>query len=542
MNRLLHHAAFAAGLLALAWVGAGYVPGNPLALALVALIGAFYLAGAFELLRFQRATRLLADTLVATKEPPAALGPWLAGLPAGLRDAVRLRIEGERVALPGPALAPTLAGLLVLLGMLGTFLGMVVTLKGTGLALEQASDVDAIRASLAAPVKGLGLAFGTSVAGVAASAMLGLMAALARRERQRAARQLDACIATTLRGHSRAHQRDEALRLLQVQAEAMPALVAQLQALVVQVERQGAALYERLLASQDRFQGEAQRAYAGLAESVDRSLKASLADAAHAAGAAIEPAVQATLAGLAREHAALQATLGAAVQQQIEGTGARLDAGLARLAQAFEQRAAALLDGVAEAHAALDARAGARAEAQLRATASALVELRAALGDSLVRDNAALEERQRLLAALGGLLDTLGRAGSEQRAAIDALVRAAGELLERAGARHAAAVEAGSLGLQSAAAQATASAAELASLGEGFGVAVQLFGRSSEQLGAQLQRIEAALGQSLARSDEQLAYYVAQAREIIDLTLGAQRQVVEELRQVARAVEPAEAA
>jgi hypothetical protein len=35
---------------------------------------------------------------------------------------------------------------------------------------------------------------------------------------------------------------------------------------------------------------------------------------------------------------------------------------------------------------------------------------------------------------------------------------------------------------------------------------------------AQLQRIESALGHSMARSDEQLAYYVAQAREIIDLT------------------------
>jgi hypothetical protein len=57
------------------------------------------------------------------------------------------------VALPGPALTPYLAGLLVLLGMLGTFLGMVVTLKGTGLALENATDVEAIRASLAAPVR-----------------------------------------------------------------------------------------------------------------------------------------------------------------------------------------------------------------------------------------------------------------------------------------------------------------------------------------------------------------------------------------------------
>src|SRR3546814_4133357 len=66
-----------------------------------------------------------------------------------------------------PVLTPYLVGLLVLLGMLGTFLGMVATLRGTGLALESSTDLAAIRASLAAPVQGLGFAFGTSVAGVA---------------------------------------------------------------------------------------------------------------------------------------------------------------------------------------------------------------------------------------------------------------------------------------------------------------------------------------------------------------------------------------
>ena len=99
--------------------------------------------------------------------------------------------------------------------MLGTLLGMVVTLKGTGAALESATDLDAIRASLIAPVKGLGFAFGTSIAGVATSAMLGLLSALVRRERIDAAQQLDAKIATTLRVHSSAHQRDESFRLLQ---------------------------------------------------------------------------------------------------------------------------------------------------------------------------------------------------------------------------------------------------------------------------------------------------------------------------------------
>jgi len=666
MNRSLHHAAFAVGLLAVGWVGTGYVLGNPLALALVLLIGAFFLVGALELHRFQQATRRLALLLAKTNEPPPTLGEWLAPLDPSLQNAVRLRVEGERVALPGPALTPYLTGLLVLLGMLGTFLGMVLTLKGTGLALENATDLEAIRASLAAPVKGLGLAFGTSVAGVAASAMLGLMSALVRRDRLRTAQRLDARIATTLRGFSQAHQREESLRLLKTQAETAPALVTQLQALVAQMDRQAQALQDRLVANQAQFHDEAQRAYTGLAESVDRSLKASLTDSARLAGAAIEPAVQATMAGLARESATLRDALAAAVQQQLDGVSARLDTtaatlaerwqaaladqqrhnealtqglhvGLERYAQTFEQRSAALLDGVAEradrsagllaesrsqalaqqreghaalaehtretlsatvagfeqhaatllrgvaeAHAARDAAATARehermtafhdglalmsatlertaqaitaqAEAHARATiaeitrlvqtaseapraaAEVIGELRRALSDSLVRDNAALDERVRLMGTLDSLLDAVNHASTEQRAAIDALVHATSEVLDRVGARFAETVESESRTLQTVAVQVTSSAAEVASLGEGFGVAVQLFSGASEQLTTQLQRIETALGHSMARSDEQLAYYVAQAREIIDLTLGSQKQIVEDLQQLAKA-------
>ena len=377
MNRLLDHAAFAVGLLVLAWTAAGYVPGNPLALLLVLLITAFYAMGAVELHRFRRTTHALHQAVAGLDAPPAVLADWLAGLPAGLRQAVRLRVEGERVGLPGPSLTPYLAGLLVLLGMLGTFLGMVVTLKGTGLALQNASDVDAIRASLAAPVKGLGLAFGTSVAGVAASAMLGLMSALARRERVRVAQQLDGRIATTLRGFSQAHQREESLGLLRAQAEVMPALVTQLQGLVAQMERQGQALHDGLLAGQAQFHGEAQRAYTGLAESVDRSLRATLADSARLAGATIEPAVNAAMAGLAREATTLRDALAAASRHQLDGVTAQLDtttrtladrwqaaladqqrqseavterlhAGMDRFAHTFEQRAEALVHGVSD--------------------------------------------------------------------------------------------------------------------------------------------------------------------------------------------------
>jgi hypothetical protein len=37
----------------------------------------------------------------------------------------------------------------------------------------------------------------------------------------------------------------------------------------------------------------------------------------------------------------------------------------------------------------------------------------------------------------------------------------------------------------------------------------------------------------MTRSDEQLAYYVAQAREVIDLSLLSQKQIVEDLQRLA---------
>ena len=38
------------------------------------------------------------------------IGAWLASVHTSLHHAVRLRVEGERVALPGPALTPYLSG------------------------------------------------------------------------------------------------------------------------------------------------------------------------------------------------------------------------------------------------------------------------------------------------------------------------------------------------------------------------------------------------------------------------------------------------
>ncbi len=169
-----------------------------------------------------------------------------------------------------------------------------------------------------------------------------------------------------------------------------------------------------------------------------------------------------------------------------------------------------------------------------RAAAEVMGALRQQLSDSMVRDNAMLDERNRLLDTLGGLLEGVHHTATEQRAAVDALVTSSASLMERAASQLSERVQADAGTLGGVAAQVTASAVEVASLGESLGAAVQQFGQTSVQLGAQLQRIEAALDATATRSDEQLAYYVAQARELIDLSLLSQKQIVDDLQRLAR--------
>lgn len=686
LKKLLDFAVFLVGLAVVCWIGAGYAGSNPLAASVALLIGACYVAGGFELYRYRQATATLARALDALPVPPSGLGDWLDRLHPSLRNAVRLRVEGERVALPGPALTPYLVGLLVLLGMLGTLLGMMATLRGTGIALESAADLHAIRESLAAPVKGLGFAFGTSIAGVATSAMLGLLSALCRRERLQAAQRLDLQIATTLRVHSQVHQREETFKLLQRQAEAMPALVERLQAMAAAVERQNLAAHERQLAAQQAFHERTEATYLQLASSVERSLKENVAEGARAASSALQPVVQATMAAIARETAALHGSVAQTLQQQsealsgglekttaavaeawnqalldqrhanaalveqlqdmlgrtgesferrsadlLEGVSARLDATTAQMGEAwkqalsrqeslnealasgsrqalseaagsFERQAASLVESTTRSHVDLQAALAAQDQQRLaawsatldavaaalrqeleraadhaasrqqeicdvlartagditaqakahagdtiaeisrlvqaaseapRAAAEVIAELRQKLSDSMVRDTAMLEERNRLMATLDTLLGSVSHAATEQRAAIDALVATSSELLDRVGNRIGERIENEAGKLDVAAAQVAAGAAEVASLGEAFGAIVQQFGKSNDKLVARLQRVESVLDKSLARSDEQLAYYVAQAREVIDLSVLVQRQIIEELQQLA---------
>jgi hypothetical protein len=122
MNRNISLFAFILGLLAVFWVAVGYIGGSGIALGVTCLIALVYIAGASEMRRFHTNTAGLAAALDQIPDDLPHLGEWLQRVPAALQNTVRLRIEGERVALPGPSITPYLVGLLVLLGMLGTFL------------------------------------------------------------------------------------------------------------------------------------------------------------------------------------------------------------------------------------------------------------------------------------------------------------------------------------------------------------------------------------------------------------------------------------
>ena len=690
MNRIVFAVAFAIGLVAVGWVGVGFIGASWLALAMTGAIAATYVLGAAELWRFRAASDALAAALAHTPATtsdntpadPTALGDWLARLPEALRHPVRQRVEGERAALPGPALTPYLVGLLVMLGMLGTFLGMVVTFQGAVFALEGSTDLQAIRAALAAPIKGLGLSFGTSVAGVAASAMLGLMSALSRRERLALVRLLDTRIATVLRPlsarHRRAAQREQqadaqradTLQALQAQAEALPAMVQALHTLADSVERRHQQLGAQMLAQQTDFHREASAAYAQLAQSVGRSLQDSLTASAQVAGDSLKPVVQAAMAEIAAESARTHQRLVDATQSQIEGLSARID-GTARTALATLQQSAtqvqaaqaeadqhkltawtqalatqaaqlgaewqrvgaqtlqqqdaicqalqASAQDIAErtrqqAHQTLDdiaqlvtqsqALLQARTEAESQwasqhgermdqlaslwrselsalradeaqrgdAAVTRLGELQAAVTQHLAtlgtaleapmtrlmqtaaevpqaaseviaqlrtemaqlseRDTHSLQERAAVMGQIRTLLETINQAAGEQRASIEALAASAASVMDQASRQFA-----DTLGVQAGktehlAAHVVSSAIELSTLGEAFRHGVQAFSDTNGQLAAGLQRLEATLQQSMARSDEQLAYYVAQAREVIDLSISAQQGIVEDLRQL----------
>lgn len=214
---------WAAGVVGLSIVmraAALYRSSDRLAFALVGLIGAGLVLGIAELVaRARRAQAVEREVEALPAEPTEASID--AASPA-VRAVLRARVAG----VPAPAVASPFAsyliGLLVMLGLLGTFLGLFESLKGAREALGASGDVTALRAALAAPIAGLSRAFGTSAAGVSASAMLGLALVAVRRMESEASAVLARYVAGPLAPLTVSRRTLAALEMLARQGDALP--------------------------------------------------------------------------------------------------------------------------------------------------------------------------------------------------------------------------------------------------------------------------------------------------------------------------------
>ncbi|MEH6588803.1 MAG: hypothetical protein V7746_01030, partial [Halioglobus sp.] len=133
---------------------------------------------------------------------------------------------------------------------------------------------------------------------------------------------------------------------------------------------------------------------------------------------------------------------------------------------------------------------------------------------------------------LSGVADSLTESSTAQQQAVDQLLGGSAKILDTAGTRFSEQLEREGEKFTGIADNVAASSGDMISLSETFALAVELFNQSNSSLIEQLASIEESMTDTTSRSDEQMAYYVAQAREIIDQSLLSQREVFEELRQL----------
>jgi hypothetical protein len=174
-----------------------------------------------------------------------------------------------------------------------------------------------------------------------------------------------------------------------------------------------------------------------------------------------------------------------------------------------------------------------------RAAAEVIAQLRDEISNNIERDNSLLAERQQTMENLHALSRSLEQSTREQREALSELVNSSTATLTRTAQAFSQQLETGVSALDSVAGSVTGNAVEMSSLGEAFGHAVTLFDESNRGLVAALSRIEEALQESSERSDEQMGYYVAQAREIIDQSLLSQQELLQRMDGIEAAAEPA---
>lgn len=581
MTRLFFFLAFALGLAVAAWIGHSFLDSDRLALTVTVIIAAVYGLGFAELTGFRRTTHQLAERLRSAPDNRGQIERWLSGLPEPVQFAIQKRLDGHSTALPSPQLTPYLVGLLVMLGLLGTFAGMIVTLNGAASALDGSTELSAIRSALAAPIAGLSLAFGTSIAGVAASAMLGLASTLSRRERLQVSRQLDTTLRQQLHHLSADYQRQQAFQALESQARALPDMASAMEAMTARMEQLGQTLEQSLTRNQQEFHSTVGNHYQTLADSVAQSLESALDASTRLAAERVEPIVEKAMTGLNEEAGELHRSWSDTAERQLTeiaeafrtttmDAGERWQQNLATQQTTSEQNAlrwqenlATLIDGISEQLTALRDQEAARGEAatdrlarlentvsdhltQLgtgleapmtrlietasetpKAAAEVINQLQQEMARNSERENQLLAERQRLVEELDSLLDSQRSNADSQRQAVDALISGAGDTLTGISERFNTLIAEQSQQLGKLGDDIAGSSQEVGALSEAFHQAVALFSTSNSSLQETLTNIQKAMDSASSRHDEQLAYYVAQAREVIDLSVSSQKDVID---------------
>jgi methyl-accepting chemotaxis protein len=168
------------------------------------------------------------------------------------------------------------------------------------------------------------------------------------------------------------------------------------------------------------------------------------------------------------------------------------------------------------------------------AAAEVITVLRGEISKNIERDNSLLEERGEVLEKLTHLADSLAESTDGQRTAIEQLVNSSTEVLQGIGSQFSEQLSAEAQKMTEITSDVAERASQMANLGDAFGSAMELYNESNQTLIENLGRIEASLNESTERSDEQMGYYVAQAREIIDQSMSSQRAIIDELRQSGR--------
>ena len=155
----------------------------------------------------------LADPGLAVERPPVLLAPMASILGdrmgrmsmsstmmRGILDSIATRLDEAR------DISRYMTGLLVFLGLLGTFWGLIVTVGSVGNVInslkvggDAESIFESLREGLAAPLSGMGISFSSSLFGLAGSLVLGFLDLQTSQAQNRFYIDLEDWLSTTVR-------------------------------------------------------------------------------------------------------------------------------------------------------------------------------------------------------------------------------------------------------------------------------------------------------------------------------------------------------